>query len=509
MIGMGEAPLVPVIGGDLRRARAMVAAVRELHDHVRAGRVPAEDAGRLVTGLMDAAGALEASIHVLSAQRSAVVALAAAVVGSAPHTMVPMRPGEPPTTTDRDHAHRAFVADLATTTGASEATTATLVETSTVLAERLPGVLAAMAAGELGDRHARHVVRHAEGLPAEALPRYEATVLDRLGRDRTPAGVGRAARMAREQVHPRSATGRHARASLDRSVRVEPAADGMAWLTAFLPAVHAHAIADKLTGVARAMREDPEEQRTLAQRRADALTALVLDSGDDDRPDRAGLDPVLRNLRPTVAVTVPVLSLLGLSEEPADLEGHGPIDAGTARELAAHAPSFIRILTHPETGTVLSVGRDRYTVPADLKTWVRLRDGTCRFPGCHRPASRSEVDHTVPFRENGATGETAASNLAHLCPSHHRLKHTTRWSVTHGPDASLTWTSPTGATHTTRPELDTAHAHRTTSSPGAPSGRTAGRQGAPTGRADRPPPQPEPPPPATKHADDDTSALVA
>jgi hypothetical protein len=45
------------------------------------------------------------------------------------------------------------------------------------------------------------------------------------------------------------------------------------------------------------------------------------------------------------------------------LEGYGPIDIETARRLAADAPGFTRILTHPETGAVLSLGRDRYAIP--------------------------------------------------------------------------------------------------------------------------------------------------
>ena len=158
-------------------------------------------------------------------------------------------------------------------------------------------------------------------------------------------------------------------------------------------------------------------------------------------------------MRPVVAVTVPVLTLLGRSDQPGHLDGYGPIDPETARVLAAGAPSFIRILTHPETGTILSVGRERYTVPADLRTWLRLRDQTCRFPGCHQAALRSEIDHNVAFREGGTRGTTDADNLAHLCRKHHRLKHTSRWQVSQAPDATLTWVSPTGRTHTSVPGM--------------------------------------------------------
>jgi len=140
------------------------------------------------------------------------------------------------------------------------------------------------------------------------------------------------------------------------------------------------------------------------------------------------------DIKPQVAVTVPVMTLLGHSDEPGDLAGHGPIDADTARRLAAQAPSFLRILTHPETGIVLSVGRDRYAVPADLRSWLRLRDETCRFPGCSRRAQRCDIDHVKDWAHGGATDH---HNLIHLCRKHHRLKHTTGWTVsTESPDSS-------------------------------------------------------------------------
>ena len=177
----------------------------------------------------------------------------------------------------------------------------------------------------------------------------------------------------------------------------------------------------------------------------------------------------VRGIRPVVAVTVPVMTLLGQSEEPGDLAGYGPIDAATARELAAHATSFIRLLTHPETGTILSVGRDRYAVPADLRAWLQIRDETCRFPGCSRRAARCDVDHITDW---GRGGTTTHSNLIHLCRKHHRLKHTTRWTPqmvstntdapSHGPagetasrtdDSVVLWDAPSGRTHLDHPAV--------------------------------------------------------
>ncbi|GJJ21196.1 HNH endonuclease signature motif containing protein [Mycolicibacterium mageritense] len=39
----------------------------------------------------------------------------------------------------------------------------------------------------------------------------------------------------------------------------------------------------------------------------------------------------------------------------------------------------------------------RYRPSAKLAAWVRMRDMTCMFPGCDRPAERCDVDHTEPY----------------------------------------------------------------------------------------------------------------
>ena len=160
-----------------------------------------------------------------------------------------------------------------------------------------------------------------------------------------------------------------------------------------------------------------------------------------------------RGVRATVLVSVPVLSLLE-AEHPASgastLEGYGPISTEVARRLAAHAPSFVRLLTHPETGTVLSVGRERYAVPRDLRLWLRIRDETCRFPGCGRSAATSDIDHTVDWQHEGATRH---DNLAHLCEAHHQLKHRTAWRVDQAGGGALEWRAPSGRTYRTEPAV--------------------------------------------------------
>ncbi|NVN00850.1 endonuclease, partial [Arthrobacter sp. SDTb3-6] len=50
-------------------------------------------------------------------------------------------------------------------------------------------------------------------------------------------------------------------------------------------------------------------------------------------------------------VTVPVLGLPGVRNEPGELAGHGPITEETARKLLAGAGTFLRLLVDPVTNT--------------------------------------------------------------------------------------------------------------------------------------------------------------
>uniref|UniRef100_UPI0012DD86CF HNH endonuclease signature motif containing protein n=1 Tax=Arthrobacter castelli TaxID=271431 RepID=UPI0012DD86CF len=165
-------------------------------------------------------------------------------------------------------------------------------------------------------------------------------------------------------------------------------------------------------------------------------------------PPGSGRIPNYAGIKAEVLVVVPVLTLMGLSDEPADLEGYGPIDEETARQLAANAPSFKRLLTHPETGAPMSYGRDSYAVPKDLQRMVRLRDRTCRGYGCNKAARHCDLDHTVPY----PTGQTELTNLKPLCKPGHALKTAKLWRDIQHRDGRVDWTSPAGRKYSNTPE---------------------------------------------------------
>ncbi len=142
-------------------------------------------------------------------------------------------------------------------------------------------------------------------------------------------------------------------------------------------------------------------------------------------------------------VTVPVMSLLGASDEPAMLDGYGPIPPSMARRLVADgADPFYRVLTDPRDGAPLEIGRSSYRPTKAQRQWLRLRDGKCPFPGCNNPSLDNEADHLLAWADGGTTG---IANLGQPCPKHHRLKHRSAWTPTGASkDHPPGWTSPSG-----------------------------------------------------------------
>ncbi|TFC84043.1 HNH endonuclease [Cryobacterium sinapicolor] len=335
-------------------------------------------------------------------------------------------------------ARREFSSELACTLRIPEPTAVSLIAESRALAEDLPGTRAALEAGEISYRHAQVLIGQACSVPEAALPDFEEALLPS-ARTQTAAKLKHKARVLRERLHPESITARRKKSFAERTSYIQAEPDGMATLTLTTSADTVHAIFARANDAARSLM-GPGEQRTLTQVRTDVISDLLVD----------GVTPsgIGKGVRATVQITVPVMTLLGHSEEPGYLEGYGPIDPDTARDLASRAPSFTRILVHPETGVVLSVGRERYKVPKALRRFLRLRDETCRFAGCNQPARTADLDHTHEWQD---FGQTAHDNLAHLCPGCHALKSETGWTVKQEPGGILTWHSPTGRPFVTEP----------------------------------------------------------
>jgi hypothetical protein len=322
-----------------------------------------------------------------------------------------------------------------------------LLNQSQVLTTTLPLTLSALQAGTISWQHARAMVDETACLDPAGAAALEAHFLDPgapnpargCSAGELPASRFRhKARIWRERHHAESMEKRHAKGVLDRRVEYAPDRDGMAWLSAYLPAATASAIWNRATAVARGL-QGPDEPRNLTQLRADVLAAALLSNATGDAMNPGRVPPP----RADVLVTVPVFSLLGATDEPTMLDGYGPIPASMARDLVANgADSFCRVLIDPRDGAPLEIDRKSYRLTKAMRKWLRLRDGKCPFPGCTNHSLDNEADHLLAWHQGGTTG---ISNLGQPCPKHHRLRHASAWTPT--PAATNEppgWTSPSG-----------------------------------------------------------------
>ena len=400
---------------------------------------------------------------------------------------------------------RELVFELACALRIPERTAERLIWESSRIVHDLPETNTALRDGEISYRHAQVMIDQTDTLPDGASADFERDLLP-FAKTLTVAKFAAVARKKRESLHPESITERHTAAVEERRVWVDPQQDGMAFLGAQLSAEVALAAYDRLTEIAMAQKS-PDDARTLAQKRADAMSDLLIDgdtcatadegavgdgaAGEGAAGQRAAGEGTGHGVRAKVLVTVPVLTLLGRAETPANLEGYGPIDSETARQLAADAPSFARVLTDPVTSAILDFDRTKYAVPADLRMVLRVRDETCRAPGCNRAAARCDVDHSVDWANGGTT---CAGNLSHLCEFHHNLKHHTRVRLRNLGDGRIEWKTPSGRTYVTHPANTVGSPPGEAPSGGAPSGEAPSGEappGEPPGEANRDAPGPD------------------
>ncbi|HEX3545201.1 MAG TPA: DUF222 domain-containing protein, partial [Mycobacterium sp.] len=198
------------------------------------------------------------------------------------------------------------------------------------------------------------------------------------------------------------------------------------------------------------------DPRTLAERRADALgalgagTELACTCGQPDCPAAGRAGPAKNAVVYVIAeqATIDAARTSDGPDHPTDLDhptdpgdpGGGPagppepqnppVPPEPGAPPCPPEPAFVLgggILPAPLLGPILDRARmreivhpgdappePRYTPSPRLARFVRCRDLTCRFPGCNRPATHCDLDHTVPH----PYGPTHASNLKCLCRFH-------------------------------------------------------------------------------------------
>jgi hypothetical protein len=344
----------------------------------------------------------------------------------------------------QNRAKTELTTELAMAYTLSKSAARTLIEESQTLVVDLPLTLEALGDGLIRYEHARLIAHTAWGLPKETRSAFEREVLP-WAKVLILSAFKTKLVKAREDVHAESMQERHERASASRSVTLEPGEDGVGYLTIRDCNEVLSAIYNRATEIA--LPTFAGDPRTLAQRRTDVVTNILLkgdlcaavgDAAAAGSESPAGLG---HGIVAKVHVEIPVLTLLGIEDTPATLEGRIPIDPAAARRLVADAPGFYRLLTDPITGSVVAFDDKFRYLPKSLRRAVELVDGNCTAPWCHATATESDGHHPDEWAESH---DTSLANSALLCKPDHRLVHNTRWTMVKLANGDKQWVSPCG-----------------------------------------------------------------
>ena len=135
----------------------------------------------------------------------------------------------------------------------------------------------------------------------------------------------------------------------------------------------------------------------------------------------------------------------------AEIPGIGLVAPDTVDALVERfGCRLTRVLFDADTGITAETASARYEPPPKVREFVQLRDRSCRFPGCSRPAIRCDEDHVQEW----PTGDTKGANLAAMCRHHHDAKTKGHWDVEMTDDGICTWISRTGRRYVTYPDTD-------------------------------------------------------
>ena len=336
----------------------------------------------------------------------------------------------------------------------------------------LPGMLEAVQAGMLSQRHALAVWRTLDAVPDLSGEHRRSIALIVIARmiNETPHELRALTQRLILTIDLAAAQARQDAAGLRRRVDTWNEIDGQGIVGARGPMQQIAAVRASLQQWLRDNPKAADDPRTEAEREFDLFVAL-LTGGEQPGQWQA-------------QIIVPFSTVEGGELELAEIPGYGPILPSTARDLLADAEwSQVAV---DEDGVVIAVSdpiqpakqdpmadkpapwggqlRDEqwwsamrllivappkqrllpeqlssanYATPSRLRRHLQARDRTCVFPGCHRRIT--DVDHRIPW----PLGPTAEWNLQLLCRHHHRAKQAV-FDVELTADGGYLWTTRGG-----------------------------------------------------------------
>lgn len=315
-----------------------------------------------------------------------------------------------------------------------------------IVASELPHTWHAWRTGRITEWTATLLARETACLALEHRLAVDATVAadaDHLARQGT-AEVVAAARTEAERLDVAACVKRRRRAESERHVTLRPAPDTMTWFGALLPVKQGVALYAALARAADSARATGDE-RSRGQVMADALVArgTAAAEGRGDAPAEVGVQ---------LGLVMSDQTLFETTDEPAHLDGYGPIPAELAREIVAGALRaeqrvwLRRLYTAPTSGELVAADAHGRLFPAALARLIRLRDRICRTTWCGAPIRH--IDHA---EDHARGGRTSRINGQGLCEACNHAKQGTGWQARPGPDGAVETRLPTGHTMTTRP----------------------------------------------------------
>ncbi|RNL79460.1 HNH endonuclease signature motif containing protein [Nocardioides marmorisolisilvae] len=222
-----------------------------------------------------------------------------------------------------------------------------------------------------------------------------------------------------------------------RSVEVNDGDDGISWLTLAGTTDQVQLAAHRLDLSARAARAagDP---RTLTQLRTDLALDLLINGS-------TGEAPVPQFARPIINLTVPIQTVMGLSDHPGTLSGGKVVPAGLARVIAQRpGATWHRMLTDP-AGTAVELSTERYVPTRAIWEHVVSTQSTCFRSNCDHESTACDLDHRTPW----PLGPTSTSNLWPGCRTDHRAKHSDGFSIEQTENGGFALRTPAGFRYAT------------------------------------------------------------
>ncbi|WP_295651925.1 HNH endonuclease signature motif containing protein [uncultured Dietzia sp.] len=350
---------------------------------------------------------------------------------------------------------------------------------------RLPRMLSMVGRGLVPEQLAIDIACRLAQVPDAIVSDVEDAVMARVGHDLdggdrpSRSAVDAMIDRAVERLDPRAAQDAVDAATESRTVRFRPGRDGMASMWATLPIGDAEMLRRRIETDAAAAAADGVP-RPMGQLRADALSALAVYSpaGPAEVVDGIELGQVQVGAdlpRPTVGnaaaaggqpirISVIAAAARGLPDRVEFVTGAFTSFDWLCQELLEGDDARVRFeIIDPAPGALDAPERAlRYVLSPALAERIRLRDGTCRHPGCSVDARDCDIDREHEIAFDRATpelgGPTLEWNLVCLCRKHHREKTFGTNSYRPGPLGELIITTDTGHQHRTRPKGPLARA---------------------------------------------------